>query len=504
MKRNAWIGTAVAVVLVGGGAAFFLRNGKEEIKWRTAKVDKGKIVARISATGTLNALIQVPVGTQVSGVVTHLFADYNSLVKKGQVLGTIDETPWLADLRDSQAALQRAKDTLTFAQADYKRNQRLFEEKLVDQADLETKRLALQVAQGNVASSTAQLDRAKLNLSYCTLRAPVDGVVVARLVDVGQTVAASFSTPNMFTITQDLAKMKVQAAIDEADIGQVRVGQKAFFTVDSYPDKQFRGLVSEVQLNPIITQNVVTYNVVMEVDNEPRYALASAGAAGGKADGKVRMDSGKSDPGPGRMQGAAAAPAGPVPRGQGRHEGRGGRPAEPLQTAQIPDLEMTTARYIPPGSPIYKGNLALFPGMTANCTVITTEKDQVLRVPSSALRFNPAIFTKDLETKPGQGSGVGQAQAQGASRPAGGGGANAGGVGKGLVAKRDDRVWTLAAGKPKAIPVKVGVTDGMFTEVSGEGIAEGLVILTGVEDVKKLNTGAAPIAGPGGPGGMRR
>jgi len=487
MKRNVWIGTAVAVVLVGGGAAFFLRNGKEEIKWRTAKVDKGKIVARISATGTLNALIQVPVGTQVSGVVTHLYADYNSLVKKGQVLGTIDETPWLAELRDSQAALQRAKDTLTFAQGDFKRNQRLFDEKLLDVADLETKRLALRTAEGNVASAAAQLDRAKLNLSYCTLRAPVDGVVVARLVDVGQTVAASFSTPNMFTITKDLAKMKVQAAIDEADIGQVRVGQKAFFTVDSYPDKQFRGLVSEVQLNPIITQNVVTYNVVMEVDNEARYTLAEGPQAKGQV--KVRMAQGQG------VQGPSGAPDGhgdPAHRGGGR-EGRGGRPREATPTATIPDLEMTTARYIPPGSPIYKGNLALFPGMTANCTVITTEKDNVLRVPSAALRFNPSIFTKDAEAKPAQGPG-------GGARPSGG----AGGVGKGLVAKRDDRIWTLLAGKPKAIPVKVGVSDGMFTEVSGEGLNEGLVILTGVDDAKKLNTSAAPLGGPGGPGGMRR
>jgi len=500
MKRNAWIGVGVAVVLAGGGAAYFLHGSKDEVKWKTAKVDKGHITARISATGTLNALIQVPVGTQVSGVVTGLFADFNSLVKKNQVIGKIDETPWITQLHNAEAVLTNAKSALVFAQADYKRNKRLWEEKLVDDADLDAKNLALRTAEGNLEEAKAGLETARTNLGYCTIKAPVDGVVVARLVDVGQTVAASFSTPSVFSIAQNLSKMKVQAAIDEADIGQVKVGQKAFFTVDSYPDKQFRGIVSEVQLNPVINQNVVTYNVIMEVDNEARYALAQ-GAQGGRGGRE-----GRGGPGAAGVAPASFHPGGATP-GEGRQGGWRGGEGHPGQSAgakapeagkagaivknQPADIELTTARYIPPGSPIYKGELALFPGMTANCTIVTKEVDQAVRVPSSALRFNPALFMKDLEVKPAQGA----ARAS-ASGPGGGGG-----TGRGLVAKREDRVWILVNGKPKLLPVRAGATDGMFTEISGEGVAEGMVVLTGVENMGKVNISAAPL---GGPGGMRR
>jgi len=265
--------------------------------------------------------------------------------------------------------------------------------------------------------------------------------VVARLVDVGQTVAASFATPNVFTIAQDLARMKVQAAIDEADIGQVRVGQRAFFTVDSYPDKQFRGQVSEVQLNPVVNNNVVTYNVVMEVANEPRTA------------GEVASE----------------------PRTAG--EGGGRKPAGRPRAVQ--GLEYSTARYIPAGAPVYRGELALFPGMTANCTVVTNRKDDTLRVPSAALRFNPAAFT---------GAAPKGAAAPAAPRPAAA-------PGRGMASRREDRVWVLADGQPKALAVQAGVSDGSFTEVSGEGVAEGLEVLTGVEELKKAPAQGSPLGG---------
>ena len=432
MKRKTWVVSGLALAAVAGIAVFSLRRGKEQIHWRTAKVDKGSITQRITATGTVNALIQVPVGTQVSGVVTALYADFNSLVKKGQVIGQIDPTPWLTNLKDAQAGLQRAEATLANAQSDFRRNQALWENKLLSAADLEAKDLALKVAQGNLESARAALAKAQTDLGYCTIKAPVDGVVVARLVDVGQTVAASFSTPNVFTIAQDLSRMKVQAAIDEADIGQVRVGQRAFFTVDSYPEKQFRGQVSEVQLNPVVTNNVVTYNVVMEVANEPR------------------------SPGEGGGQQAAAGPR----SGQG--------------------LEYTTARYIPAGSPVYRGELALFPGMTANCTVVTNRKDDTLRVPSAALRFNPAAFTGMPEKK--------AAAAPAGQRPSPA-------AGRGMAARREDRLWVLANGQPKALAVQAGVSDGSFTEVSGEGIAEGLEVLTGVEELKKTQNQGSPLGG---------
>jgi len=437
MKRATWVAASVVLALAAGGAVLVLRNHKDEIKWRTAKVDKGSITQRITATGTLNALIQVPVGTQVSGVVVALMADFNSLVKKGQVIGQIDPTPWLTTLKDVEAALQRSRDTLQQAEVDYRRNQELWKNKLLSDADLDAKHLALKVAQGNFESAKAALANARTNLGYCTIKAPVNGVVVNRMVEVGQTVAASFNTPNVFTIAQDLARMKVSAAIDEADIGQVRVGQRAFFTVDSYPDKQFKGVVSEVQLNPTVTNNVVTYNVVMEVANEPRGGAATAG------------------------------------------EG----PAAPGAAA----LEHATARYIPPGSPVYKGDLALFPGMTANCTIVTRRKEDTLRVPSAALRFNPAAFISMDDKKPAAGAMPVRA-ATGPGRGAG--------AGRGMVAKPEDRLWTLVDGKPRAVPCTAGVSDGSFTEVSGEAISEGMAVLTGVDDFKKaLPQGGSPLGG---------
>jgi HlyD family secretion protein len=481
MKRKTWLGLAGVLVVLAGATLLVLRGNKEEIKWRTAKVDLGGITQRITATGTLNALIQVPVGTQVSGVVTSLTADFSSLVKKGQIIGQIDPTPWLTSLKAAQAALQSATDTKANAQIVYKRNLELWKAKLVDDNDLDAFKLALQVATSNVETTKAGLETARTNLGYCTIKAPVDGVVVARLVDVGQTVAASFATPSLFTIAQDLSKMKVYAAIDEADIGQVRVGQRAFFTVESYPDKQFKGVVSEVQLNPVITNNVVTYNVVMEVDNEPR-ATYTPGADKGAAALKP-----------------LAGPAAPA------------RKAGNLGAGQAGTLEYTTARYMPPGSPVYNGNLALFPGMTADCSIVTNRKENILRVPSAAIRFNPAAFIPMEEMKapvpgtpaPAPAAAPGTAAAAPAPAPAAPGSPV---VSRGLVARHEERLWVLVNGKPRPIMVRTGVSDGMFTEVSGEGLSEGMVVLTGVSEYKKAMSGSSsPLggAGIGGAGGIR-
>ena len=523
MKRSGWIGLSVALLIVGGGAAWIFRGGKEEVKFRTATVDKGNITQRISATGTINALIQVPVGTQVSGVVTALYADYNSLVKRGQVVAQIDPTPWLTALRQAEAGRQGAQATLVTATADYRRNKRLWDSKLLSDADLDIKDLAMKTAAANLDSARATVTKARTDLGYCTLKAPVDGVVVSRLVDVGQTVAASFSTPSVFTIAQDLSKMKVQAAIDEADIGQVKVGQMAFFTVDSYPDKQFRGLVTEVQLNPIVTSNVVTYTVVMEVTNEPRTTFvpdaplpsgSGQGAQGREAgQGGHRGHGGEARPGgqAGRDHGdagqrsdpawqaqrAAGGPAGQAQRTEGRTAGQSqrapGAPAGKPETkaapgaaeSQVATLETATARYIPAGSPVYKCSLALFPGMTANCTIITNRRQDAVRVPAVALRFNPGAYLKDPERKSGAARMPGSAN-----------------LSKGMVARRDDHVWVLERGKPKSLAVKVGVSDGQYTEISGEGVSEGLVVLTGLDDAGKKPAGvsASPLAaGPGGP-----
>jgi HlyD family secretion protein len=503
MKRNTWIALTTGVVVVGGAAFFLFRKPSDEVKWRTGKVSMGSITQKISATGSLNALVQVPVGTQVSGVVTGLYADFNSIVKKGQVIARIDPTVWETQLRDAEAGLQRAKDAYANAKVDYARNKRLFEQNLIASADLDIKDLALKTAAGNLESAKASLERAKINLSYCTITAPVDGVVVSRVVDEGQTVAASFSTPNLFTIAQDLAKLKVDAAIDEADIGQVQVGQKAFFTVDSYPDRQFQGQVSQVQLNPVVNNNVVTYTVEMEVSNELRDLSAASRDASPR---KGWQKDAQGAPGHSRKTegGGADAASGAHRNGPwGQKGAAGGTRADAANAdkiharinSQVATIETTTARYIKPGSPIYKGDLALFPGMTANVTIVTNQRSDVLRVPNAALRFNPAAFQKD-DKKTGNSATSGTRL---------GGNATGGNKG-GILVKREDRVWTLENGKTKPLPVKIGITDGQFTEVLGEGIQEGVVILVGVEDTKKADTTAAkPVLGaPGPPGGGRR
>jgi HlyD family secretion protein len=401
MKRNKWVFITAGVLLAGVAGFYSLRSGTAEVKWRTASAERGSLRQRISATGTLSALVQVSVGTQVSGTISALFVDYNSKVTKGQPIAQIEPTLFQAAVEDAKANVAKAEAAAGDARRQYTRAQRLHAAQLIADQDLESAQVTAQKAEGDLLSAKAALSRAKANLSYCTITTPVSGVVVSRAVDVGQTVAASFSTPTLFVIAQDLTKMKMLAAIDEADIGQVQPEQRSQFTVDSFPDEQFKGTVSQVRLEPIVTQNVVTYNVQIDVDN---------------ADLKLR------------------------------------------------------------------------PGMTASVSILTDKRDDVLKVPSAALRFNPLAFLPaqdgSAKTKTTGGAQNGQS-----SRP------SAGAATRGAVAKREDHVWVLKDKNPVALPVKVGITDGQATEVSGEGITEGLQVLVGIEDTKKAQNGAAPIGG---------
>lgn len=523
MKRKMWWGlSALGVVVVGGVLVAALRPA-EQVKWRTAKVERGNVIQRISATGTLSALVQVPVGTQVSGTISALYADYNSLVKKGQVIAQIDATVWETQLKDAQASLERAQANLEDAQRQFQRTQRLAAEKLVSIQDLDIKDTALKTARASFQTAQAALDRAKANLAYCTITAPVDGVVVGRSVDVGQTVAASFNTPNLFTIAQDLSKMKLEVSIDEADIGQVKVGQPAFFTVDSYPDKQFRGTVAQVRLEPITQQNVVTYKVVMEVQNEPLVPQGEAPAVpvAPVAAAKPQAAKAEAAPSEGGHGGFGMGRGGMDPAAReamlkklgfspedmqdpGKREAFRAKMRELREQGALPGMSVASsaprgqgqAKRTPGGinfadGPIYSGNLALRPGMTANVTIFTNRREDVLRVPAVALRFNPTNFLK-TDKKPA----AAPQQAQ-AARPQGQQGQGQRG---GMAFKREDKVWVLENGQPKDLVVKAGISDGQFTELSGEGISEGLVVLTGVEDAKKPAAAAtSPFAGPGGP-----
>ncbi|WP_243319015.1 efflux RND transporter periplasmic adaptor subunit [Geothrix paludis] len=500
MKRNTWIGLGIGVVVVAGGATYLLTRPKEEIKWRSAKVDRGNITQRINATGAVSPVVQVAVGTQVSGVISALYVDYNSIVKKGQLIAQIDPTVWDTQLQDAQASLLRAQAAYDFAKADYDRSKRLAMDKLLADQDLDTKETALKNARGNLESAQASLARAKANRGYCDITAPVDGVVISRLADVGQTVAASFSTPNLFQIAQDLSKMKVQVSIGESDIDEVQVGQRAMFTVDSLPDKQFAATVSLVRQEPITTSNVVNYVVEMVVPNEPLSGPGGDPAASGTPGRGARDPEKAWERMKERMEAQGVTKEQFLKRFKERQAAATAPTARPaMKPSAVPADRMALAR-TPGGAsllggPKFTGDLALRSGMTANVTIITNQKRDVLRVPNAALRFNPAAFIK--EEKPAEGPRLGGPMMMGRPRSGAQSQSTSGSKG-GVVAKREDRVWVLENGKPKALVVKAGISDGQFTEITGEGLQEGMMILTGVENTKPTN-GAS-----GGTNGGRR
>lgn len=270
-----WLAIAIPVALLIAGLSYWLSqsDSKTKDRYKTAKVDQGAIVQRVSANGTLNPVVLVNVGTQVSGTIEKIYADYNDSVKAGQVLARLDAALLAAQLRQSQANLASADAALKLAEANARRAEFLFEKQMVSQANIDQAQQTLEAARAQVAAARAQVHRDQTNLNYTVIRSPVSGVVVARDVDVGQTVAASFQTPTLFKIAQDLSKMQIDTNVAEADIGGVQVGQLVRFTVDAHPSKEFQGTVKQIRLNPKIEQNVVTYNVVVAVDNSERLLM---------------------------------------------------------------------------------------------------------------------------------------------------------------------------------------------------------------------------------------
>ena len=242
-------------------------RGKQDEQYKTEKVGRGDVTMTVTATGTLSAVTTVQVGSQVSGVISQLYADFNSHVKKGQLLAELDPTPFQQTVEQRQADLTKSQVEAANARITYDRQRRLTAAGLAAQADLDSAKTAYEGAQAQVAQSRASLSSAQTNLHYTKIVSPIDGVVVDRAYDVGQTVAASFQAPTLFQIAQDLTKMQVQADVDQSDIGRIQVGQFSRFTVDSYPDETFRGRISQIRLNATVSQNVVTYPVIIEVPN---------------------------------------------------------------------------------------------------------------------------------------------------------------------------------------------------------------------------------------------
>ena len=358
--KNKKIWWAVGAVVLIALAVWLLSGGKKEekVSFETAKIEKQDIHTSITATGTIEPVTSVTVGTQVSGIVAKLYVDYNSVVKKGQVIAELDKTNLISELNRAKADLSSAQSTLNYETANFKRYQTLFDKGLVSANDYENARLTYDKARQTVASSRESVQKAQTNLGYATITSPIDGVVLSKSVEEGQTVAASFNTPELFTIAQDLTDMRVIADIDEADIGGVKEGQHVSFTVDAFPDDKFEGYVTQVRQQATTSSNVVTYQVVISAPNK---------------------------------------------------------------------------------------DLKLMPGLTANVTIFTLELNNVLAVPTKALRFTPN------EALLQEGQQIADTEAP-------------------------HKVWTMEDNTFKAHAVETGTTNGILTEIVS-GIGEGTEVL---------------------------
>jgi HlyD family secretion protein len=268
MKKQRIAAAAALIIVAASGVAMYRRADATQAEpYRFAAVTRGNLQATVSATGALSAVKTVQVGTQVSGQIAALYADFNQKVKKGQLLARIDPTLQEQAVQDAEAGVERAQSQLTLAKEQYDREKALFDAKVVTADEFGTVQSTYQVDQANLKSAQIALDKAKQNLAYTNIYAPIDGVIVQRTVDVGQTVAASLSAPELFLIANDLSQMQILANVDESDIGQIAVGQPVTFTVQAYPNRTFKGTVQQVRLQSTTQDNVVNYTVVIGVDN---------------------------------------------------------------------------------------------------------------------------------------------------------------------------------------------------------------------------------------------
>jgi HlyD family secretion protein len=262
-----WTLAGVLIVLAGGGYYYFRHGDSAALNFNTAEVTRGELTSTVTATGTLNPVKSVQVGCQVSGRISDIFVDFNSQVKAGDPIAEIEPRTYLAQVESAEADLANARANLELQQAQARRAAELFGSKLLSESDHDIAQATLHQAEAVVKIKQASLDNARANLGYTKIFSPVDGVVISRAVDVGQTVAASFNTPTLFLIANDLTRMQINAAVSEADVGGVLEGQPVEFTVDAYPTRTFRGQVTQVRNSPTTVNNVVTYDAVISVTN---------------------------------------------------------------------------------------------------------------------------------------------------------------------------------------------------------------------------------------------
>lgn len=391
------------LIVVGAGAAAWYQHKQknpkvEEPKYRTAVVDRGNITQTVTASGTINPVALINVGSQVSGTVAELHADFNQRVKKGQVLLKLDPTIFNAQIRQTEAGLASSEASVRLAQATYERNQRLVAQNFVSSLALDQSKRELDVALANVKLAKAQLERAQADLNNSVIRAPIDGVVIKRTIDLGQTVAASFSTPNLFQIAQDLTKMQIDTSVSEADVGALKPGLAARFVVDAYPDKEFEASMRQFRLAPNVVANVVTYNVVLDVPNKEEL---------------------------------------------------------------------------------------LKPGMTAQVRLVVGNRQNVLRIPTAALRFRLSDEEIEKQKKAAEKAARGSASASASSSASASANVPAPAAEDDLAFRSKDeitrsfKIYTLdAKNQPKPMDIKIGLSNFRYTEVLAGDLKAGDKVVT--------------------------
>jgi len=267
-KKTIIISVLGIIVLATAFLAFQKRTPKDAFKLDTTKLSFNKITTTVTATGTIDPIIEIAVGTQVSGIISKIYVDFNSVVKKGQILAELDKTNLQSDYNSQLLTLSSSKTQYNFQKKNFQRSKELHDKNLISDIDFETAKYNFELAESTYKLNQSNLKKSQTNLDYATIHSPIDGVILSRAVEEGQTVAASFSTPTLFTIAKDLTKMQVVANVDEADIGNVKKGQRVSFSVDAYPNDQFTGEVTQVRLKSTVTSNVVTYEVIVNAPNE--------------------------------------------------------------------------------------------------------------------------------------------------------------------------------------------------------------------------------------------
>ena len=483
------LGIAVVAILGGGAWWWTARKGEAaDSAYRTATIERGDIRVAISATGTLSAISTVTVGSQISGQVTDVLVDYNSEVKKGEVLARIDPSTYEAQIEqgnaqiaNAQASLKQAQATLANAELDYTRKADLGRHKLVAQSDVDLARAArdqaraqVNAAQASIRQQTASTQTTRVNLDRTVIRSPVDGVVLTRTIEPGQTVAASLQAPELFTIAEDLSKMKIELAVDEADIGQVKVGQAVSFTVDAFADRQFRGQVQQVRLSATTTSNVVTYPVVVSVDNSDGTLLpgltVNAEIEVSKRDDILKVSN-------------AALRYKPT-----------GEAANATASAQAPQGGQNRSGGIGDDLARVAGSLQLKPDQQAafDAALTALRERQAARM-AQAQQRGASMFGGAPRPGGNAGGGSGAMQAQMRQRMAermqqdfAPFRATLDDTQKqrwdaelrALLGAKRAPIYTLVNGKPEMVQVRIGASDGTSTEVSG-AVKEGDVVVVG-------------------------